>query len=190
VGEIMSDIETDARRASDVIERIRRFVRRREPSMDGLDINAIVSDVAKLASDELKAGRITVFTNLSSECQLVTGDRTQITQVLLNLVLNAISAMEGVPAEQRRLTLSTAKSDRAVVISVRDTGCGISSENLAHLFEPFFTTRSGGMGLGLSISQSIILAHRGRIWAENNKDQGATFYFSLPVWTPERDDSV
>jgi two-component system sensor kinase FixL len=96
-----------------------------------------------------------------------------------------MNAMDAVPAAQRRLTVDTAKRDGAVVISVSDRGCGISAENMSRLFDPFFTTHSGGMGLGLSIARSIVAAHDGRIWAENNADRGATFHVSLPIGARE-----
>jgi signal transduction histidine kinase len=149
--------------------------------MDALDINAVVSDVVKLLSDDATARGVTVVSNLSSERPHVAGDRTQITQVLVNLSVNGMEAMEAVPAAQRRLALYTAKRAGAVVISVSDCGHGINPENMSRLFDPFFTTRSGGMGLGLAIAKSIVAAHNGRMWAENNTDRGATFCFSLPV---------
>jgi len=181
IGEILNDIDQDACRAGEVINRIRGSVRQREPIPEALDINAVVSDVVRLLSDDAKARGIAVVADLSGERLHVTGDRTQITQVLLNLIVNGMNVMETVPAAQRRLTLHTARRDGAVVISVRDCGQGISPENMSRLFEPFFTTRSGGMGLGLSIAKSIVVAHHGRMWAENNTDRGATFYFSLPL---------
>jgi signal transduction histidine kinase len=185
IGEILNDIDKDACRAGDVIDRIRGSVRRREPGTDALDINAVVSDVVKLLSDDASARGITVVADLSGERLRVAGDRTQITQVLLNLIVNGMNVMETVPAAQRRLTLYTERRDGAAVISVRDCGYGISPENMSRLFEPFFTTRSGGMGLGLSIAQSIVVAHHGRMWAENNTDRGATFHFSMPICAHE-----
>jgi signal transduction histidine kinase len=185
VTEILDDIDKDASRAGDIIDRVRGYIRRQDLSMDALDINAVVSDVVKLLSDDAAARNVAVVTNLSRERPHVAGDRTQITQVLVNLIVNGMDAMEAVPAAQRRLTLCTAKRDGAVVISVRDCGHGINSENMSRLFDPFFTTRSGGMGLGLSISQSIVLAHNGRMWAENDTGRGATFHFSLPIYADE-----
>jgi signal transduction histidine kinase len=185
IGEILNDIDKDACRAGDVIDRIRGSVRRREPGTDALDINAVVSDVVKLLSDDARARGITVVVDLSGERLRVAGDRTQITQVLLNLIVNGMNVMETVPAAQCRLTLYTERRDGAAVISVRDCGYGISPENMSRLFEPFFTTRSGGMGLGLSIAKSIVVAHHGRMWAENNTDRGATFHFSLPICAHE-----
>ncbi len=190
IGEILIDIDKDARRAIDVFDRIRGLVRRQKLSMDALDINTVVSDVVKLLSDDAAARGVTVVSNLSSERPHVAGDRTQITQVLVNLSVNGMEAMEAVPAAQRRLALYTAKRAGAVVISVSDCGHGINPENMSRLFDPFFTTRSRGMGLGLAIAKSIVAAHNGRMWAENNTDRGATFCFSLPVCAHARPGSL
>jgi C4-dicarboxylate-specific signal transduction histidine kinase len=144
-------------------------------------MNAIVTEVARLVSDEARKRRVDVRLRLSGTVLQVLGDRTEIMQVLLNLILNGMDAMEtGVEAE-RRLTLQTERHAALVRVSVRDRGTGISPERMKHLFDPFFTTKSGGMGLGLSIAKSIIYRHSGRIWADNNPDTGATFYFELPV---------
>jgi PAS domain S-box-containing protein len=179
--EIVAEIEEDARRADDVIDRIRNFLGRRDPAMETLDMNAIVTEVARLVSDEARKRRVDVRLRLSGTVLQVLGDRTEIMQVLLNLILNGMDAMEtGVEAE-RRLTLQTERHAALVRVSVRDRGTGISPERMKHLFDPFFTTKSGGMGLGLSIAKSIIYRHSGRIWADNNPDTGATFYFELPV---------
>jgi signal transduction histidine kinase len=190
VMEILSGIEKDACRASDVIDRIRSVVRQQKLRMEVLDINTIVSDVVRLLSEDASARRVYIVTSLSSECPRVAGDRTQITQVLLNLVVNGMDAMEGVPNARRQLTLRTAMREGTVVITVSDRGRGISQEAMPHLFDPFFTTRSGGMGLGLSIAHSIVLAHQGNLWAENDALEGAIFHFSLPTQQGELDGSV
>jgi signal transduction histidine kinase len=140
-----------------------------------------VSEVVKLLSTEAETRRVAIDTGLSSERPYFGGDRTQIIEVLLNLAMNGMHAMEAVPAERRRLTFQTAKRDGEVVIAVRDRGCGISKQTMPRLFEPFFTTRSEGMGLGLSIAESIVQSHQGRVWAENNADCGATIYVSFPA---------
>jgi signal transduction histidine kinase len=106
-------------------------------------------------------------------------------QVLLNLIANGMDAMEAVPPAQRQLMVRTAKRDEMAVVTVSDRGPGIGPETMPHLFDAFFTTRSGGMGLGLSIARSIVLAHQGDMWAENNTSRGAIFHFSLPVWQGE-----
>jgi signal transduction histidine kinase len=182
LAEILDAIEADACRASDVIDRIRRIVRQQKLNLDALDINTVVSDVVKLVSEDATARRVEILTSLSGECPRVAGDRTQIIQVLLNLVANGMDAMEAVPPALRQLTLRTAEREGTVVITVSDLGCGISEEAMPRLFEPFFTTRTEGTGLGLSIAHSIVVAHQGRIWAENNPKSGAAFHFSLPTY--------
>jgi signal transduction histidine kinase len=177
----MDAIEEDVRRASDVIDRIRSAVRQQKPRLDVLDINTLISDVVKLVSEDATARRVEILTSLSGECPRVAGDRTQIIQVLLNLIANGMDAMAAVPPALRQLTLRTAEREGSVVITVSDLGCGISEEATPHLFEPFFTTRTEGTGLGLSIAHSIVAAHQGRMWAENNTKSGAAFYFSLPT---------
>ena len=181
LAEILDAIEGDACRASDVIDRIRSIVRQQKLSLDALDINTVVSDVVKLVSEDATARRVEILTSLSGECPRVAGDRTQIIQVLLNLVANGMNAMEAVPPALRQLTLRTAEREGPVVITVSDLGCGISEEAMPRLFEPFFTTRAEGTGLGLSIAHSIVVAHQGRMWAENNCKSGAAFHFSLPT---------
>jgi PAS domain S-box-containing protein len=183
VEEIVADIKEDAHRAVDTMGRIRRFLRGREPNaeMGALDIIAIVTEGVRLISDEARKRRVKIEQDPLGDNLQVIGDRTQIMQVLVNLVLNGMDSMSNVPAGKRHLTLRTEKLDNFVRVSVADCGAGISSEAMPKLFESFFTTRQDGMGLGLSIAKSIIDAHGGRIWAENNKDQGSTFYFTLPV---------
>jgi signal transduction histidine kinase len=181
VGEILNDIEKDAVRAGDVIERVRGLVRRQALHLEAVDGNTVVSDVVKIVSEEAAERRVEIVTRLSGESGRVAGDRTQLVEVLLNLVTNGMNAMEATPLLERRLTLQTAQRDGDMTISVRDCGGGIPQEAMAQLFEPFFTTRKEGMGLGLAIAKSIVEAHRGRIWAENNAEGGATFSVSLPI---------
>jgi signal transduction histidine kinase len=181
LAEIMAAIEADVCRASDVIDRIRSTVRQQKLRLDVLDINTLISDVVKLVSEDATARRVEILTSLSGACPRVAGDRTQIIQVLLNLIANGMDAMAAVPPALRQLTLRTAEREGSVVITVSDVGCGISQEATPRLFEPFFTTRTEGTGLGLSIAHSIVVAHQGRMWAENNSKSGAAFYFSLPT---------
>jgi signal transduction histidine kinase len=181
ISAILADIDKDAGRAGEVIDRIRGSLRQQELSMEPLDINAIASGAVKLMSDDTAAQLVTVATNLSQERPYAVGDRTQVTQVLLNLMTNGMDAMAATPAAERRLTLEIAKQGSMVVVSVKDRGCGISPDSMTRIFDPFFTTRREGMGLGLAISQSIILAHKRNLWAENG-ESGAVFRFSLPAW--------
>jgi signal transduction histidine kinase len=179
---ILSDIDKDACRAADMLERIRGGLHQQELVMEVLDLNILVTEAIKLVSDDAAARGIAVSVNLSNEYSYAPCDRTQITQVLLNLLTNGMDAMDMVPAAERKLTLTVLKRDGMVVTSVKDKGCGISPDTLPRIFEPFFTTRRDGMGLGLSISRSIIVAHKGDLWVENSKDRGAIFCFSLPAW--------
>jgi signal transduction histidine kinase len=182
IGTIFRDIDKDAHRAGDVLERIREGLRQQELWMEPIDINALVSDAVKLVSEDATGRQVTVVTGVSSERPYVTGDRTQLTQLLLNLMTNGMDAMEAVPAAERRLAVLVAKRGEMVEISVEDRGCGIKPESMPRIFDPFFTTRREGMGLGLSISQSIVDAHHGRLWAESDGTRGAVFRVSLPVW--------
>jgi two-component system sensor kinase FixL len=184
VGEVLGDIEKDACRADDVIDRIRESVRRQKPRLEDLDINAIVAGAVKLVSDDARARLVRITTNLADEHPRAAGDRTQITQVLLNLIANGMEAMKAVRPVDRRLILNVTTRDGEVLIAVSDRGCGIGREDMQRIFDPFFTTRRDGMGLGLPVSESIVVAHKGRLWVENNADGGATFYVLLPVCTP------
>jgi signal transduction histidine kinase len=131
-------------------------------------------------SRELQRGRVVLRTELAEELPLVTGDRVQLQQVVLNLLLNAAEAMSGVEDRLRLLVIRTESDHEGVRLSVQDTGVGFEPEYLPRLFEAFYTTKSGGMGIGLSVSRSIIVSHRGRLWAELNDGPGATFTFSVP----------
>lgn len=181
LGEILNDIESDARRANDIIERIRGLVRRQELRTEPLDANALVTEAVKLVSEDAAARRVEIIVRPSNESVRIAGDRTQLIEVLLNLIANGMNAMDATPPSARKLTLQIARREGEVVIAVRDQGHGIPDGSSSQLFEPFFTTRKDGMGLGLAIAQSITTAHHGRITAENNPDTGATFTVALPL---------
>ena len=142
-----------------------------------LNLNEVVQEVLKLVRSDLASRNIAVKTGLSSKLPAVIGDRVLLQQVLLNLILNGCDAM--VHAEHRRLHIKTQWNGNAVQVSVVDQGRGIALDDMAHLFEPFFSTKPQGMGLGLPICRTIINAHNGRIWAANNASCGASFYFTL-----------
>jgi PAS domain S-box-containing protein len=184
VTEILHDIVESDRHAGEVIQRLRAMLRKGEERVEPLDMTDIVQDVLKLARSDLLNHGVTVSTELSSELPHIAGDRVQLLQVLLNLVLNGIDAMAKEPRERRRLVFGTErKDDGEVHIWVTDSGAGIREEQTDRVFEPFFTTKSSGMGLGLSVCRTIISGHGGRIWATNNAVKGATLHLGLPAWT-------
>ena len=182
VREILRDIVVDEQRAVEVIHRLRRLLKRGEVQFQPFDANEIVEEVLKLLRSELVDRGVTVRSELASNLPILQGDRVELQQVLINLITNACDAMTGMPNEARLLTIHTALvSDDFVEISVRDTGPGIAEGKLEQVFEPFFTSKKSGIGLGLSVCRTIINAHGGKLWAENNTDHGATFVLSLPV---------
>jgi signal transduction histidine kinase len=177
----LDDIIKNDRRAGAVIDRLRALLRKGDITLQPVDPNDVVQDVIDLAFGELASRRVAVRSHLAENLPVVLGDRIQLQQVVLNLVLNGCDAMSGTPATDRQLTLSTATGDGVVQIVVSDRGSGIPQDQLERVFEPFVTFREQGLGLGLAISRSIVTAHGGSIRAENNPDGGATFRCRLPV---------
>jgi len=171
----------DAHRASEIITRIRALVRKAPPQKDWLDINQIVREVIGLAQSEVQRSQIALEMRLSDDVPLVFADRIQLQQVMLNLMMNAIEAMTEVTGPRELLISSRADSPKGVVVVVRDSGAGLDSKSLERLFEPFYTTKPQGMGMGLAICRSITEAHGGRLWATGNPDRGASFHLSLPT---------
>jgi PAS domain S-box-containing protein len=184
-------IVKDGKRAGEVIGRIRALVKRQAPRKGWLDINETIREVIALAQYELRRNYILLETQLAEGLPRVLGDRVQLQQVLLNLIVNAIEAMSGIEARHHELTIvSTADGPDAVQVEVRDSGTGLEPHGASHLFEPFYTTKAEGIGIGLSISHSIIEAHGGRLLAAANSPHGAVFRFSLPVNEQPRESSV
>jgi len=179
---ILSDIRREDLRASEVIRHVRSLVRRRAMDMNPLDINQVVREALLLADPECRRRMVALQTDLTPGLPAVFGDRISLQQLLLNLIVNGMDAMGDVAIRERRLVLRTARAeDSRVEVAVVDAGHGIPEEVFPRLFESFVTTREHGMGLGLSISRSIVEAHGGKIRAENNPDRGATVRFALPV---------
>jgi len=171
----------DGSRASEVIGRIRALVKKSPPRQDWLSINDIILEVIALARSEMHMNRVSLQTQLADSLPLVLADRVQLQQVLLNLIVNGIEAMNRSSEGTRELGVSTEKDGlNRVLIAVRDSGVGLNPESLEHLFDPFYTTKPDGMGMGLAISRSIIEAHGGRLWATLNAPCGAVFQFTLP----------
>jgi two-component system, LuxR family, sensor kinase FixL len=181
--EILNDIVTEDKRAGEVIRRLRLLLKKGEAQQHSLRINKVVRDVLTLMRSDLINQKVAVDIELARNLPAVTGDPIQLQQVLLNLVVNACDAMTGCKTPERRLHIRTGieNGSSAVIVSVTDRGGSIPEEKMEQIFEPFFTTKAQGMGLGLSICRNIIAAHRGKLWATNNADRGATFYFSVPI---------
>jgi PAS domain S-box-containing protein len=173
----------DGRRAGEVIRRIRALSKKTDPQMGPLDINDVVNEVVALVQREVLSHRVTLQRELAPALPLVLADRIQLQQVLINLVINGIEAMRAVTDRQRELLIRSQQNDIGqVLVTVKDSGVGIPAENAGRLFNAFFTTKSGGMGMGLSICRSIIEAHGGRLSASRNVGPGATFQFALPPY--------
>ena len=182
VREALADIRKDNRRASDIIQRMRRLLRKQGVERQPLQINEAVADVMRLLSMDAATRKVTVKFEPTENLPAVLGDRVHLQQVVLNLILNAMEAMSEIRDEQRQIFVRTGPRDNGTVkVAVSDTGPGIPASKLSQLFEPFFTTKKEGMGMGLSIARTIVEAHHGQIWAENNSTAGATFYFTVPV---------
>jgi C4-dicarboxylate-specific signal transduction histidine kinase len=170
-----------ATRASEVIVRIRSLINKSTPEKAQVQINRIIEETAALTSRQAATNGVALSLELAPDLPTVLGDSIQLQQVILNLMMNGIEAMSGVADRPRRLTIrSGAQESQQVLVSVQDSGVGVSVENMPRLFEPFFTTRTKGMGMGLPISRSIIEAHGGRLWAESDGTHGTTFQFTLP----------
>ena len=177
----LDNIVADGKRAREIIARIRALAKRQAPRMDLLDLNRKILDVLALTEQELRSHDIVLETRLDNMLPHVTGDRVQLQQVLLNLIVNAIEAMSAVNNRPRELTIVSAKGTDGVVVEVRDSGIGLDPHHSERVFEAFYTTKAEGIGIGLSISSSILEAHGGRLWAAPNQPHGAVFRFSLPV---------
>jgi C4-dicarboxylate-specific signal transduction histidine kinase len=172
----------DARRASEVIQRIRALAKRTEPQMVSLDINDVIREAILLVQREVLSHGVSLRTELASALPPVLGDRVQLQQVVINLLINGVEAMAPVTDRPRDMLIRSQQPEAGQVhVSVQDSGIGIDSETAERLFSAFFTTKPSGMGMGLSISRSIIRAHGGRLWVSPNPDHGAAFQFTVPI---------
>jgi PAS domain S-box-containing protein len=180
--EILHDIVKDGNRAGEVISRISDLTKKTPPRRDNLEINGAIREVVEFTRGEAEKNRVSVHAELADSLPTVRGDRVELQQVILNLVMNGIEAMQSVEDRPRELVIRSRQDEKQLVlVSVTDCGVGISAENADRLFNAFFTTKSSGMGMGLSICRSIMEAHSGRLWATANMPHGATFQFTLPV---------
>jgi two-component system, LuxR family, sensor kinase FixL len=178
-GIALDKIAEQAERAHQIIQRLRNFVRGGEANRRAEDLGAVINEAVALAASSLTASGVRLRTRFDSSASLVSADRVQIQQVLFNLVRNAAEAMQDAPRREL-LIATTSDGNEHIEVSVADTGPGLPAETRAHLFEPFFTTKGNGMGIGLSVCRSIVLAHGGRLWAEDNPAGGTVFRFTLP----------
>jgi len=180
-------IITDSLRAGEIIGRIQGLIKKAPPRREEMEINAAVLEVIALTHGEVVKNGVSVRTHLAEGLPLIRVDRVQLQQVVLNLIINAVEAMSAVREEPRELLISTDRDAlNGLLVSLRDSGPGLDPASLEHVFDPFYTTKPSGMGMGLSICRSIVEAHGGRIWAGANETRGAVFQFSLPL---ERDET-
>jgi C4-dicarboxylate-specific signal transduction histidine kinase len=173
---------SDGNRAGEVIRRVRALAKKSDIEMVPLDVNDVVRETIGLMQREVLSHQVSLRVELVPALPTILADRVQLQQVIINLVMNGIEAMQPVTDRPRELLIRSRQEERQLVlVSVTDCGVGISAENADRLFNAFFTTKSGGMGMGLSICRSIMEAHGGRLWATANIPHGATFQFTLPV---------
>jgi len=176
----IAEIVNDGTRASAVISRIRTLLVKGAPSRDELDINEVIQEVVILMRNEVSRNRVFLRFDLAADLPRVLGDRVQLQQVLINLLMNGIDAMLTVTDQPRELLIKSARNHSEVLIQIQDSGEGLDPQQREHIFEPFFTTKPEGIGMGLSISRSIVESHEGRLWAELGS-RGALFQFTLPA---------
>jgi signal transduction histidine kinase len=189
--EVIERMISDGIRASEVIKRIRDLLHKAPPEKALLNINETVQEVIALVSNDVLKSKVELRAKLAADLPPVVADRIQLQQVILNLILNARDAMSAVQSHSRELLITSRKSKSGeVVVAVRDSGTGLDPKDADRIFEPFFTTKPEGMGLGLSISRTIIEAHGGTLWAKPNKDRGATIQFTLPPSSGSESNSV
>jgi C4-dicarboxylate-specific signal transduction histidine kinase len=176
-------IVRDGKRAGEVIARIRALTRKAATPTEKLDVNQTIGEVLALTGDEAKRKSVTIQTRFADDVFPVLGDRVQLQQVMLNLVMNAIEAMSSLDEWARELVITTRNIDPdQVQVTVEDSGPGLDPNTTGRIFDPFYTTKPGGMGMGLSISRSIIQAHDGRLWATARDGPGTMFHFTLPKY--------
>ena len=182
VKEALSCIVRDADRAKDIVGRMRDHIKKAPPRREAFDLNGAIREVIATVRSAIDQNRVSVRTRLVDGLSAVQGDRVQLQQVVLNLILNAVEAMSSVEEGARELSIATKQLETSdILVAVQDSGPGLDPEHLEQVFAPFYTTKTSGMGMGLSICRSIIAAHGGRLWAEANRPRGAIFQFTLPA---------
>jgi len=181
VAQAMDRILKDTRRAADIITRIRAMVKKTPERKDDLKINETISEVIELARSEISKNGVELRTRLAEALPMIHADRVQLQQVMLNLIMNAVEAMSQLREDRRELLINSQSETDCVLVAVRDSGPGLPEAALEQAFDAFYTTKSGGLGMGLSICRSIVEAHGGRLWATANAPKGAIFQFTIPV---------
>jgi len=181
LSEILKDIIAADQRAGEVIHRLRALFKKGESHLQPLDANELVREVLSIAHGDLVTRAVEVLPELAPQLPLIEGDRVQLEQVMLNLLMNGCDAMSAGGADGRRLSIRSRSSDSSVQISFTDLGPGFRAEDYDKLFQPFYTTKPQGLGLGLSISRSIVTAHGGQLWGSSSPGHGATFHIALPI---------
>ncbi len=179
--EILQYIVNDDQRASEVIRRLRSLLKKSDPEFEPLDMNAIINETVVLITTDVTVRNKVIKAELAKKLPPIRGDRIQLQQVLLNLISNSLDAMEARDESRQLMIRSSCKNSDTIIVEIEDSGCGIPVENMKKLFKHFFTSKPDGLGMGLSISRSIVEAHGGCLEAKNNPDRGATFYFTVPV---------
>jgi C4-dicarboxylate-specific signal transduction histidine kinase len=187
VREALDSVVRDADRAGNIVERVRDQMKKAPPRKARFDLNEAIDEVIVLARTAIAKNEVSVQTRLTDDLLSVQGDRVQLQQVVLNLILNAVEAMGSVEAGPRELSIMTGQDQTGVRVAVRDSGPGIDPDHRERIFQTFYTTKSSGTGMGLSICRSIINGHRGRLWVEANEPRGAVFQFTLPGVDEELD---
>jgi two-component system sensor kinase FixL len=180
--EILHDIIQDDQRAGNVIRSLRSMIKREERERNPIILNNVLNDVTQIFHTESIFRNVHIDTEFDESLPPVLGEKIQLQQVALNLIVNAADAVSQNPPEHRKIILRTQVKNDRISVTVRDFGPGIERGDLDRIFQPFFTTKGTGLGMGLAVCSSIIKDHRGRIWAENNSDGGATFFIDLPIY--------
>ena len=179
IEEILSDIQTQGLQATQIIDRHRKMLRSRQLDIKPIDLHAVINESLALVDHDMRTRQIVAIVNLPPNPCVISGDQVLLEQVLVNLVVNAMDAMAGTPPLRRRLTISTEVRDAVVEVAIRDSGTGVPPELIDTLFTPFTTTKSHGLGIGLTIVRTILEAHGGTIGVYNNHEGGATFVVTL-----------
>jgi len=181
-GDALQRTIEEGEHAGEIVSRVRALVNKAPPCTATVDINKMILEVLDLSRNALQRNGISLRTQLQADNPLVCGDRIQLQQLVVNLVLNAVEAMSAPGSAPRELSISSRRAEEnQVLVEVRDSGRGLEAETMERIFDPFFTTKPDGMGMGLSISRSIVIAHGGRLWAMPNEPRGAVFRFALPA---------